>query len=97
MEFLLMEEQEKSNVYCAKVIIGGVYRLKHHLGHTNMNVCACESVPDDVKVQMWELCNDLQVKLRKKTEDDDTEMLKGKRPVEEGDKVTPTNLSRRGE
>jgi hypothetical protein len=46
---------------------------------------------------MWELCNDLQVKLRKKTEDDDTEMLKGKRPVEEGDKVTPTNLSRRGE
>jgi hypothetical protein len=57
-----------------------------------MNVCACESVPDDVKVQMWELCNDLQVKLSKKIEDDDTEMLKGKMPVEEGDKVTPTNF-----
>ncbi|GAU35565.1 hypothetical protein TSUD_384130 [Trifolium subterraneum] len=41
--------------YCGKVVIGGVYRLKHHLGHTQCNVGACESVPDDVKIQMWEL------------------------------------------
>ncbi|KAK2361799.1 hypothetical protein QL285_086915 [Trifolium repens] len=57
-----------------------------------MNVCACEHVPDDIKVQMWELCKDLQVKLNKKTEDDDADVLIGKRPVEEGDKATPANL-----
>jgi hypothetical protein len=81
--------------YCGKVIVGGVYRLKHHLGHTKMNVCACEHVPDDVKVQMWEICKDLQMKLNRKTEDDDADVLtgKGKRPVEEGgDKATPANL-----
>jgi hypothetical protein len=78
--------------YCGKVILGGVYRLKHHLGHTNINVCACEHVPDDVKVQMWELCKDLQVKLNKKTKDDDADVLRGKRPVEEDDKATPANV-----
>ncbi|KAK2431194.1 hypothetical protein QL285_029453 [Trifolium repens] len=41
--------------YCGKVVIGGVYRLKHHLGHTQCNVSPCESVPDDVKVQMFEI------------------------------------------
>jgi hypothetical protein len=52
--------------YCGKVVIGGVYRLKHHLGHTQCNVSPCKSVPDDVKVQMLEICRSLQVKLIKK-------------------------------
>jgi hypothetical protein len=43
----------------------------------------CEFVSDDVKVEMWELCKDLQVKLSKKI-------------VEEGDKATPANLFKRG-
>ncbi|PNX66699.1 hypothetical protein L195_g063173, partial [Trifolium pratense] len=57
-----------------------------------MNASPCESVPDDVKVQMWEICKDLQVKLNKKTADDDTEIGRGKRPAEEGDKATSANL-----
>ena len=37
--------------YCAKVVIGGVYRLKHHLAGTKSNVGVCKSVPDEVKVK----------------------------------------------
>jgi hypothetical protein len=48
--------------YYGKVGIGGDYRLKHRFGHTQCNVGACEFVPDDVKVQMWEFCKALQVK-----------------------------------
>jgi hypothetical protein len=77
--------------YCGKVVIGGVYRLKHHLGHTQCNVSPCESVPDDVKVQMFEICKSLQVKLMKKT-DDDAELLRGKRPAEEGGSDTAATL-----
>lgn len=51
--------------YCAKVFIGGVYRLKHHLAGTQVNVCVCKSVPDEVKVHMWEIVKALQVNRNK--------------------------------
>lgn len=35
--------------YCSVVRAGGVYRLKHHLAGTGVNVEACLQVPDEVK------------------------------------------------
>lgn len=52
--------------YCAKVLIGGVYRLKHHLAGTQVNVYVYKSVPDAVKVQMWEIVKPLEVNHNKK-------------------------------
>lgn len=51
--------------YCSKEVIGAVYRLKHHLACTQINVGACRSVLDDVKVQMWEILKSLQNNLLK--------------------------------
>ncbi|KAL5701064.1 hypothetical protein ACHQM5_026443 [Ranunculus cassubicifolius] len=39
--------------YCHKVILGGgISRLKQHLAGERGNIVPCESVPDDVKIQM---------------------------------------------
>ncbi|CAL5184983.1 unnamed protein product [Lathyrus oleraceus] len=82
--------------YCAKVLIEGVYRLKHHLAGTQVNVCVCKSVPDEVKVQMWEIVKALQVNHNEKFDDDtDVERVRGKRPVEDDSNATPTNFSKK--
>ncbi|CAL5191241.1 unnamed protein product [Lathyrus oleraceus] len=82
--------------YCAKVFIGGVYRLKHHLAGTQINVCVCKFVPDEVKVQMWEIVKALQVNHNKKSDDDtNVERVRGKRPEEDDSNATPTNLSKK--
>ncbi|XP_058774187.1 uncharacterized protein LOC131648448 [Vicia villosa] len=75
--------------YCSKVVIGGVYRLKHHLAGTQLNVEACKSVPDDVRVQMWEILKSSQ---RKKAVEDEDEVVTGKRPVEDDGNATPAKL-----
>lgn len=41
--------------YWAKAVIGEVYKLKHHLACTQVNVGGCKSVSDEVKVQMSEI------------------------------------------
>ncbi|CAK8571771.1 unnamed protein product [Lathyrus sativus] len=74
--------------YCSKEVIGGVYRLKHHLACTQINVGACKSVHDDVKFQMWQILKSLQNNLLKKTEDTN-EIVTGKRPLEDDDNVAP--------
>ncbi|XP_031374103.1 uncharacterized protein LOC116188771 [Punica granatum] len=38
--------------YCDKIVSGGPYRLKHHLGCTKINVTPCPVVPNDVKNNM---------------------------------------------
>lgn len=82
--------------YCAKVLIRGVYRLKHHLAGTQVNVCVCKFVPDEVKGQMWEIVKALQVNHNKKSDDDTyVERVRGKRPVEDDSNATPTNLSKK--
>lgn len=80
--------------YCGKIVIGGVYRLKHHLACTQLNVEGCKSVLDEVKVQMWEIVKTLQANLLKKLEADDTdgEKVRGKRPAEDDGNDTPANL-----
>jgi len=41
MTYVLMEILEKFISICQKIIIGGVYRLKHHLAGTQKDVGAC--------------------------------------------------------
>ncbi|CAL5186971.1 unnamed protein product [Lathyrus oleraceus] len=68
--------------YYAKVLIGGVYRLKHNLAGTQVNVCVCKSIPYEGKVQMWDVVKALQVNHNKKSDDDtNVECVRGKRPV----------------
>ena len=40
--------------YCDKTMTGGVYRLKHHLAGSHMDISSCPNVPNDVKVKMME-------------------------------------------
>lgn len=47
-------------------IIGGVYRLKHHLAQTQKDVAACKAVPEDVNREMLEVVTGLQTNLIKK-------------------------------
>jgi hypothetical protein len=54
--------------YCKKWLIGGVYRLKHHLAGTQKDVDACKAVPDEIKREMLQICIRLQEYLMKKTE-----------------------------
>ncbi|XP_068466227.1 uncharacterized protein [Phaseolus vulgaris] len=53
--------------YCQKVLIGRVYRLKHHLASTQKDVGACKDAPDEVKKETWEIVVGLEQKLNKKS------------------------------
>ncbi|RDX78510.1 Pre-mRNA-splicing factor ATP-dependent RNA helicase DEAH1, partial [Mucuna pruriens] len=44
--------------YCQEVIIGGVYRLKHHLVGIQKRVGAFKGVTNEVKKEMWEIVVD---------------------------------------
>ncbi|XP_031391589.1 uncharacterized protein LOC116203792 [Punica granatum] len=53
--------------YCNKIVSGGPYRLKHHLGCTKINVSPCIAVPDDVKNNMLAICMHLEdISMKKK-------------------------------
>lgn len=71
--------------YCAKIITGGVYRFKHHLGCTRLNVVVCPAVPDDVKKKMFDTVVELQDKHLLKIDGGNNEDLdeNGKRKREE--------------
>ena len=53
--------------YCEKLLIGGVYKLKHHLTGTSKDVGACVSVPEDVKKSMLDTVHNLQQSLLRKS------------------------------
>ena len=40
--------------YCDKTISGSVYKLKHHLVGSHMDIGSCPNVPNDVKNKMME-------------------------------------------
>ncbi|CAO2825204.1 unnamed protein product [Amaranthus hypochondriacus] len=46
--------------YCSGVRSGGIFRHKHHLACTGINVEGCLQVPDDVKYKFRALLEDVQ-------------------------------------
>ena len=40
--------------YCDKTMTRGVYRLKHHLADSHMDISSCPNVPDDINITMME-------------------------------------------
>ena len=61
--------------YYQNVLIGVVYRLKHHLAGTRKDVGACQVAPNEVKKEIWEIFVGLQHK-KSSFNMDDEEMAK---------------------
>jgi hypothetical protein len=74
--------------YCKKWVTGGVYRLKHHLAGTQKDVEVCKAVPDEIEIEMLQICARLQENLIKKTE-----AMVEKERSEVGEKRMNTNSS----
>jgi len=79
--------------YCQKVVIEGVYRMKHHLIGTQKDVGACKDVTDEVKKEMWEIVVGLQQNLNKKSRLNMEEgTIEASEKIKNSEASSPTNI-----
>ncbi|XP_042421857.1 uncharacterized protein LOC122009670 [Zingiber officinale] len=61
--------------FCKEIILGNVFRFKHHLACTKKDVKACKSVPDEVIKQMRRVLDQQKSSKRKSMNDEEEEMV----------------------